>query len=47
MEPVGIRVPVIRIYLELLAKRFDIEGDKLDAQVRAKLVKVADKHKLR
>lgn len=34
----------IRIYLELLAKCFDIEGAKLDNRVRNKLEKVAKKH---
>jgi NTP pyrophosphatase (non-canonical NTP hydrolase) len=37
----------IRIYLELLAKCFDIEGSKLDAEVLAKLTKVAKKHEAR
>jgi len=35
----------IRVYLELLAKCFDIEGEKLDAAVEAKLRKVVIKHK--
>lgn len=34
----------IRVYLELLAKCFGIEGEKLDRQVEAKLEKVAAKH---
>ena len=33
----------IRVYLELMAKCFDIEGDKLDAQVQSKLQKVVAK----
>jgi NTP pyrophosphatase (non-canonical NTP hydrolase) len=37
----------IRIYLELLAKCFDIEGEKLDRQVQEKLLKVAKKHKIK
>jgi NTP pyrophosphatase (non-canonical NTP hydrolase) len=37
----------IRIYLELLAKCFDIEGEKLDKEVEKKLLKVAEKHKAR
>lgn len=37
----------IRVYLELLAKCFGIEGDKLDQRVKDKLVKVAEKHKAR
>lgn len=36
----------IRVYLELLAKCFGIEGDKLDAQVKSKLEKVVKKHNL-
>src|SRR5262245_27939814 len=35
----------IRVYLELLAKCFDIEGSKLDHAVALKLMKVAEKHK--
>src|SRR5688572_20105156 len=37
----------IRVYLELLAKCFGIEGEKLDERVKEKLVKVAEKHKAR
>lgn len=37
----------IRVYLELLAKCFDIEGGKLDERVKSKLIKVAEKHKAR
>lgn len=33
----------IRVYLELLAKCFGIEGEKLDAQVKSKLERVAKK----
>jgi NTP pyrophosphatase (non-canonical NTP hydrolase) len=36
----------IRIYLELLAKCFGIEGNKLDAAVHSKLAKVVAKHRL-
>ena len=36
-----------RIYLELLAKCFDIEGEKLDTRVKAKLERVVEKHKAR
>ena len=36
----------IRIYLELLAKCFGIEGEKLDRQVENKLARVARKHEL-
>ena len=35
----------IRVYLELLAKCFGIEGEKLDAQVQGKLEKVVEKHR--
>lgn len=34
----------IRAYLELLAKCFGIEGEKLDDEVKRKLLKVAIKH---
>lgn len=34
----------IRVYLELLAKCFGIEGSKLDERVKQKLEKVALKH---
>jgi NTP pyrophosphatase (non-canonical NTP hydrolase) len=37
----------IRVYLELLAKCFGIEGTKLDARVESKLLKVIEKHKAR
>lgn len=37
----------IRVYLELLAKCFGIEGSKLDDRVRSKLEKVVKKHKAR
>jgi NTP pyrophosphatase (non-canonical NTP hydrolase) len=37
----------IRVYLELLARCFDIEGAKLDEQVQKKLAKVVEKHKER
>jgi NTP pyrophosphatase (non-canonical NTP hydrolase) len=37
----------IRVYLELMAKCFGIEGEKLDEQVQAKLSKVVEKHKAR
>jgi NTP pyrophosphatase (non-canonical NTP hydrolase) len=37
----------IRVYLELLAKCFGIEGVKLDQRVEAKLLKVIEKHKVR
>jgi|SRR5579871_3157777 len=37
----------IRVYLELLAKCFGIEGDKLDERVKQKLTKVYAKHRVR
>lgn len=37
----------IRVYLELLAKCFGIEGIKLDVRVEEKLQKVVEKHKAR
>ncbi len=37
----------IRVYLELLAKCFGIEGEKLDQQVQAKLEKVVKKFEAR
>lgn len=37
----------IRVYLELLAKCFNIEGGKLDQRVEEKLLKVVEKHKAR
>ena len=37
----------IRVYLELLAKCFGIEGEKLDRRVEQKLAKVVEKHKRR
>jgi NTP pyrophosphatase (non-canonical NTP hydrolase) len=37
----------IRVYLELLAKCFAIEGGKLDERVKQKLEKVVEKHKAR
>lgn len=35
----------IRVYLELLAKCFGIEGEKLDERVAQKLEKVVEKHR--
>lgn len=35
----------IRVYLELLAKCFGIEGSKLDERVKQKLEKVVEKHR--
>ena len=47
IEEVRDEIADIRVYLELLAKCFDIEGDKLDVRVEHKLLKVVEKHKAR
>jgi NTP pyrophosphatase (non-canonical NTP hydrolase) len=46
-EEIRDEIADIRVYLELLAKCFGIEGDKLDQRVKAKLEKVIEKHKAR
>lgn len=46
-EEVRDEIADIRVYLELLAKCFGIEGEKLDERVKQKLVKVVEKHKAR
>jgi len=46
-EEVREEIADIRVYLELLAKRFGIEGEKLDLAVHLKLQKVAEKHQTR
>lgn len=46
-EEIRDEIADIRVYLELLAKCFDIEGAKLDARVEQKLLKVVEKHKAR
>lgn len=46
-EEIRDEIADIRVYLELLAKCFDIEGDKLDSRVQQKLLKVVEKHKAR
>jgi NTP pyrophosphatase (non-canonical NTP hydrolase) len=46
-EEIRDEIADIRVYLELLAKCFGIEGEKLDERVKAKLVKVVEKHKAR
>jgi NTP pyrophosphatase (non-canonical NTP hydrolase) len=43
-EEIRDEIADIRVYLELLAKCFGIEGDKLDRRVADKLTKVAAKH---
>ena len=45
-EEIRDEIADIRIYLELIAKCFDIEGDKLDRQVEQKLLKVMAKHNI-
>lgn len=46
-EEIRDEIADIRVYLELLAKCFNIEGEKLDARVEQKLIKVREKHKAR
>lgn len=46
-EEIRDEIADIRVYLELLAKCFGIEGDKLDQRVQQKLLKVVEKHKIR
>lgn len=46
-EAIRDEIADIRVYLELMAKCFEIEGGKLDERVQAKLLKVVEKHKER
>ena len=46
-EEIRDEIADIRVYLELIAKCFGIEGDKLDARVKSKLAKVIEKHKIK
>lgn len=46
-EEIRDEIADIRVYLELMAKCFDIEGTKLDEQVKSKLERVVEKHKAR
>ena len=46
-EEVRDEIADIRVYLELLAKCFGIEGEKLDSRVKSKLEKVVERHKAR
>lgn len=46
-EEIRDEIADIRVYLELLAKCFNIEGVKLDQRVEQKLLKVVEKHKAR
>jgi NTP pyrophosphatase (non-canonical NTP hydrolase) len=43
-EEVKDEIADVRIYLELLAKCFAIEGEKLDRRVELKLAKVVERH---
>lgn len=45
-EDIRDEIADIRVYLELLAKCFGIEGVKLDDRVHAKFLKVIAKHRL-
>lgn len=45
-EEIRDEIADIRVYLELMAKCFGIEGDKLDQRVQAKLARVAARHKV-
>lgn len=44
-EEIRNEIADIRVYLELLAKCFDIEGEKLDRQVQMKLQTVVNRYK--
>jgi NTP pyrophosphatase (non-canonical NTP hydrolase) len=46
-EEIHDEIADIRVYLELLAKCFGIDGVKLDLRVEQKLAKVAAKHGLK
>lgn len=46
-EAIRDEIADIRVYLELLAKCFDIEGDKLDQRVERKLLEVTERFKER
>ena len=46
-EEIRDEIADIRVYLELIAKCFDIEGEKLDTRVKSKLEKVVEKHAAR
>ena len=46
-EEIRDEIADIRVYLELLAKCFSIEGEKLNVRVVSKLEKVVEKHKAR
>lgn len=46
-EEIRDEIADIRVYLELMAKCFGIEGTKLNDRVQEKLAKVVEKHKAR
>lgn len=46
-EEIRDEIADIRVYLELLAKCFGIEGEKLDERVKQKLEKVVAKHNIK
>lgn len=46
-EEIRDEIADIRMYLELIAKCFGIEGEKLDRRVEQKLLKVVEKHQRR
>jgi len=46
-EEIKDEIADIRVYLELLAKCFGIEGAKLDERVKSKLEKVVAKHNIK
>lgn len=46
-EEIKDEIADVRVYLELIAKCFNIEGAKLDERVQQKLVKVIAKHGLK
>lgn len=46
-EEIKDEIADIRVYLELIAKCYDLEGEKLDQRVEQKLLKVVEKHKAR
>lgn len=46
-EDIRDEIADIRVYLELIAKCFNIEGPKLDQRVEQKLIKVVEKYKAR
>jgi NTP pyrophosphatase (non-canonical NTP hydrolase) len=47
VEEIRDEIADIRVYLELLAKCFGVEGEKLDQRVEVKLLKVVEKHRAR